>query len=238
MGTESSWLIERLLRGTEWAELFVKIAPSAFQVIPPKDLMREVTALMGNLRASALVQAQVERHMHHARASGVEALPGDSEGYLALWLYFSQILTDDRSVIDLRHATFSRSGDRLDWSPRPLMVVWDQTFLGHLRQMYRGFYRGQKAEFSAAVASLGLAPVEDLLIKHIGGGEQRRVVFDLGVFRSTFNDLFTECRRQKIVLHSQFVPLGAFLLCLYENLASRGGEWDVRHVFEMVDARS
>jgi hypothetical protein len=239
MGTENSWLIEsarRLLRGTEWAELLVKVAPSAFQVIPPRALFREFSVLIGNLRRFDSVQSVILPHVERAHAMGLHTLPGDAEGHLALWLYFSQILGDERAVIDLRRATFSRSGEQLRWNPRPLLVAWDPDFLASLRKLYRGFYRDQKADFSEAVAELGLAPVEDLLIKHIGGGEQRRVVFDLAVFRGTFNDLFMECRRKGIVLHSQFVPLGAFLLCLYENLSSRGGEWDVRRLFEMVDS--
>lgn len=154
------------------------------------------------------------------------------QGDAALRLYFRQILRWDEVVVDLRAAAFRSSGADLSWSPRPLWARWDPRFRDGLRELYRGFYAGDDQRFRAGLGALGMLAGEDVFRATFGGDDQRRVAFTVKGFQRTFHQVFVRCRDAGDELPGGVLPLGLTLGCLYQQLETLGGTYDVRAAFE------
>ncbi len=232
-----------------WGDVALLAAPSLLKVLPPRDVERALVLLTKNARdeerkkealaqrRAALARAQLAILLDPARFR--EALAAEKAGALSglqlppreigarlLRLYFHQIYGPHATLLELRSAVFAQKDGDLCWSGGSLFVEWDPAFLGALRELYAGYYGSDSARFRRALSPLGLASVEAELWQYFGHARTASVTFDLAELRRTFVGLLTRCRETGAHLHPDFVPLGIYLGCLYEHLATCGGAHD------------
>ena len=225
----------------EWRKLRDLVSPSFFDVLPAADLRRQ----LGELARNAVHRAEFEQ-AREALALGLQrtGLPirvgrcptrtdtdFDRRGEAVLELFFHQLFHHETAVLDVRAARFHSDGHTLFWNPRPLWVRWDPGFLDAVRNLYVGFYEEDDGRFRDALSVLGLACAEPTFRAHFGGNSLEATKFAARDFRSAFHDTFVTCRATGASLHPGFVPLGAYLACLYEHLEQLGGSYDVRAAF-------
>jgi hypothetical protein len=245
-----------LLRGG-FGELLALASPSLFSLLPARDVERALRALTTNRRNTerlesvksdrrdALVRARVPVALDAAawRAarsaekmgdlSGLQ-LPPREVGARALELYFHQIFDDAPTLLEVHSKTFAQRDGILSWSGGNLFIEWDRAFLAQLRELYVAYYTDEKERFRSALEPLGLSAAEDELRTHFGGQNPRAVAFKLGTFRSTFIAILKRCRDAGARLHPDFIPLGIYLVCLYEHMEALGGTSDVKGAFDKV----
>jgi lysophospholipase L1-like esterase len=236
-------MLEKWLKGGEWSMLLDLVSPRFFDVLPARELEREVRALGGNY---------VNRSRFHAARGRLDALlaqsglpvrleserafdprcPALERGQAVLRLYFLQLMSGPDALLDLRYERFSAEGHGLRWDPGPLYVCWDPAFLESVRRLYAAFYEDRPEAFRAALGELHLLPAEAALRRSFGGSEaQHAVVFRGAEFRQAFHEAFLQCQRSGCVLHRNFASLGLYLACLYQHLEKIGGAHDVRAAF-------
>lgn len=244
----SYWL--RLARKTEWGPMLSLVSPSFFDVLPARALFSQGRDLLKNLDAKSFAAAR-QRTSRALTAAGrpvsiLAALPGKAlfdeavmapaerrlVGELLLELYFRPLLGTGESLLDLRAERLALSGDGLLWAPGSAWVTWDADFLLGIGDLYRGFYREEPEVFAKGLAALGLERAEALLRKHFGEGDQTAVRFEVAHFQKSFHAVFTECRKQGVSLHRNFLPLGLALATLYTTLERLDVALDVRAAFE------
>lgn len=246
-------MLRRMLRATEWGQLFDFVSPSFFDVVPARSLAGAVKDLLSSTRDAAgfrRIAAGLEARLaarglplvlsldaaEPSQPPPASAVDRALRGQLVLRLYFEQILGADAAILDLRGSRFARRGDGFVWSPAHGTVRWDPAFLESIREMYRSFYAGRDAEFRAALAALRLTAAEDVFREHFGTGEQRAVRFEMAHFTRSFHAVFVRCRDAGERLHPNFVALGVHLASLYEHLEPLGVELDVRRAFATATA--
>lgn len=245
-------MILRLLKSTEWGQLLDFVSPSFFDVMPAGALAGQARALLASRRdrdgfvrearalSRLLGRRGVPLRVSTERAEG-DGLPQDGDarrerGGLVLRLYFEQLLHRDAALLDLRASAFRRDRGRLVFAPSPGSARWDPEFLGALRRVYRGFYRGEESCFEEGLAALRLEPARELFLRHFGEGDQTGVRFRMAHFTKSFHDVFVRCREHGLRLQGDFVPLGVHLAALYEHLEALGEPLDVRAAFHAADA--
>ena len=155
-----------------------------------------------------------------------------------LELFFHQLLRSNTAVLDLRHARFVEHQGLVYWQPRPLYVRWDAEFLAALREVYSAFYGDHPSRLREGLGRLGIACAHGAFVKHFQYPDQHAVRFRLTDFRSGFHDTFVHCREAGASLHPNFVALGIYLACLYEQLDWLGGTYDVAGAFQAQEPDS
>ncbi len=245
---------DRAFGGDGWRPLLDFVSPSFFDVVPLRDLLAEGRGLVANATdatgrarveadvARALASANVDVALSSSHGSSGAPVPGSlapgspargsgsDAGQRVLEIYFAQLFGAEAAFIDLRAAAFST--DATGWTPGPYFVRWSPEFLEALRALYAGFYRGEDADFRAALAALDLSSCHDVFLKHFGE-DPENVVFERATFVSTFHEVFSRCRDQGVRLQPGFLPLGIYLAALHEHLAALGGgPFRVRTAFE------
>jgi hypothetical protein len=238
-------MLEEWLKGSEWSALLDLVSPKFFDVLPARELQREVRALAGNY-VNRSRQADVRARLNallerrglplRLRSEGTVAQRGANldHGQVVLRLYFLQLFESHDTLLDLRYLRFSDTGHGLQWDPKPLYIRWDPAFLDPLRRLYTAFYDDRQEAFRIALGELDLSPAEASLRKSFGGSQQHAVVFRVAEFRQAFHEAFRQCQRGGCVLHRNFVSLGVYLACLYQHLQTVGGAHDVRAAFAAV----
>ena len=215
------------LGAPEWKRLLSLVSPAFFRVVPLRELMGAVSRGVSQSRDTVAI----------ANALGAlpRPVPGATSGDAALFLYFRQILRRPDCLLDLTREAFTPAAGGLDWDWKPgnLRYVFEPTFRSAIAGVYKGFYSGDDAAFSAGLAQLGLAGCEDLFRAHFGGSDQSAVTFRVSRFIETFHAIFLECKARGLALQGDFVALGVALALLYEHLekAGEGRPWDVRAAF-------
>lgn len=238
-------MLEKWLKGSEWSELLDLVSPRFFEVLPARELQREIRTLAAHYvsrstQAAFRVRlgALLERSGVPVRLGSEEASLGDlvamDRGQAVLRLYFLQLMASPEALLDLRYHRFQDTGRGLLWEPRPLYVRWDPAFLDPLRRLYSAFYEDRDEAFRAALGELELAPAEAALRQSFGGSRQNAVRFSVAEFRQAFHDAFLECQRSGCVLHPNFASLGVYLACLFQHLETVGAAHDVRAAFFAV----
>ncbi len=221
------------------------VSPSFFDVIPARTLWSEGRRLLASRRDREGFARLRERlgPVVSGEPVGIELVDAfpraqaedpTRRGEAALRLYFAQLAQLDTVALDLRHAHFQWGGERLLWKPSPLFVAWNPGFIGGIRELYAGFYRGDDALFHDAAARLELTPAVDLFIEQFGDGDQRAVSFDQEAFKASFHRIFVRCRDAGTTLDPGFIGLGIMLGALYEHLSTLGVPLDVRGAFDAV----
>ncbi len=221
------------------------VSPSFFDVLPARTLWSEGRRLLGSRRDDQGFERLVDRlrSVVGGEPVGIEIVetlpPAEGErlearGEAMLRLYFAQLAHLETVALDLRYSNFRWSAKGLLWKPRPLFATWSPAFLGGIRDLYGGFYRGDDALFHDAAARLDLTPAVDLFIEQFGEGDQRAVTFDQEAFKNSFHRVFVRCRDAGNTLDPGFIGLGVMLGALYEHLSTLGVPLDVRAAFEAV----
>ncbi len=226
----------KALRGTDWEFLAAFASPAFFEVVPTLGMARA----LGRMVKDYANESAFSSALRKARKSLPPAGPdlGSSpaaQGRFVLETYFRQVLEHDVAVLDLRSSAFDFKSGKFKWSPKPVFYQWDPSFIEGIRQMYRGFYRGDQGTFENGLEALDLVHAQDIFRAHFGSGDQRAVEFRLEHFRKSFQAIFESCKKNKTRLHPDFFALGAFLLCLYEHLDAIRVPLDVRGAFDAAD---
>lgn len=244
---ERARVIADLLQKTELEHLRSLVSPTFFDVVPSRMLWREGKGLVRNYRdRDGFADAMEERRRTLGdadmpirlddggprKADPVEAVEDYAEHVVAL--YFHQIWFGNRAIIDLRASAVSEDrsdGYRLLWHPGPMWMEHDETFRGHLKDVYQGFYTDDAERFEAGLSALGMGGASDLFARHFGENVEA-TRFELDRFIETFHDIFVFCRERDIELAGEFLSLGVYLATMYENLDRFDVTVDARRAFE------
>ena len=241
------------LKGTDWEMLTDFVSPVFFEVVPTigmakvfgvivkdyanprefdrvretaKDTLKKINESQGT--NFQLVKNLTTKQDH--REPGVEER--QAFGQLVLKIYFSQIFSKHKSILDLRSSAFNWPSE---WAPKPVYYQWSDDFRSGLQDLYRGFYTNNDALLTAGLSKLNLLHAKTVINGHFGEGEQDAVRFSLAHFKKSLHAVFVSCKENKARLHPDFFALGAYLLCLYENLEGLDCAFDVRRAFIEVN---
>jgi len=238
-------LIRTLLRQTDLGDLLSLVSPSLFDVVSVPGVLRRGRQV---LKESKTTWPQRREHTSAGLPASVrlvrrlDGLDPDrrpdpqSVGDAILTVYFTQLLWDRPTVLDLRASAWGAAPGGMQWAPAPTTVVWDPAFIDAMRGVYRGFYEGDNELFEDSLARLSLRGAADLFRAHFGGGDQRSVAFDRRTFVQSFGAIFEHCKQSGVTLHEDFVLLGAYLAGLYDSLSDLGVELDVRAAYDTARA--
>ncbi|MGB5694107.1 MAG: hypothetical protein WBM46_00510 [Polyangiales bacterium] len=247
-------MLRRAAKGTSWSQFLDYASPALFDVMPMRALFAQGREFISNgsdagrfartcdeialLLAERGVAVQIGAPVPSDEEQRLTELPESSRrrvGQHVLEIYFGQVFAGDHAVLDLRADAFATGdADVLLWRPRAFYVQWQPDFLDGLRALYAGFYKDDTAQFERGLAQLGLEDSGEVLLSHLGSGDQRKVRFETSAFHSSFHETFLSCRDKGVALHRNFLALGIYLVCLYEVLESLGLEFDVRDAFERI----
>lgn len=237
------------LKGTDWEMLTAFVSPVFFEVVPTIgmakvfgvivkdfantrefDRVREATKETiekineGQTNPCQLVKSLTKKQ--DRRSLGVEER--QAFGQLVLKIYFAQIFSKHKSILDLRSSAFVWPSE---WAPKPVYYQWNTDFKSGLQDLYQGFYTNDDPLLTAGLSKLNLLHAKKVINGHFGEGEQDAVRFSLEHFKKSLHAVFISCKENKSRLHSDFFALGAYLLCLYENLEGLDCSLDVRRAF-------
>lgn len=220
-------MLSYFLKNSELGELSTFISPALFSVFPIKDLMMLAAQVAKNAKGKKPpFQTSFPMSANTPRERG--------EAYLKV--YFQQIFFSDLWTLDFRSQSWSLETENqnfvLKWSPRQIVYVPQSSFVKCIRKLYLAFYRNDDSMFSETLGLLELLPLKAAMHAHFGEGDQTSVSFSLKQFQKSFERIFVECKNQNLTLGTDFVALGAMILCLYESLETLGESYDVRAAFE------
>lgn len=225
VSAKASWpRFKELARASRDRELYATVVSERRELIARSSLAVE---LAGNAAADSSL---VPRRAASPAESGIEPSGVEARAAQVVELYFHQLLHGRATLLDLRREAFL-PGAPLRWRPAAWLVIWDVSFLGALRQLYTGFYRGDTVSFRAALGALNLSSAEAVFRHHFGDG-QRSVRFRVRDFVGTFHQVFSSCREARAPLHPDFLPLGLYLATLYDHLEQLGASVDVFTAFQ------
>ncbi|MEM7139060.1 MAG: hypothetical protein AAF500_20975 [Myxococcota bacterium] len=251
MAVSARNVLFRLAKETTWSQFVDYASPALSDVMPLRQILAQGREFVGNSRnrkrfaqtrqeiasvvsSPGLVIAQ--RHEPDFAGTALRELSTEAKrdaGTRILQIYFAQLLRSSSALLDIRAEAFRfTESSQLSWSPSALYVAWDSEFVAGLRDVYAGFYLDDRGRFDRGLAVLGLEDAEDLLLTHLGDGDQSRVRFTTAAFHASLHELFLRCRDRRISLHRNFLALGVYLICLYDALESLDSEFDVRSAFE------
>jgi hypothetical protein len=153
-------------------------------------------------------------------------------GQVALELYFTQIFRSEAVIVDLWPSRFGvdRFGDAA-WYPRPVFARWDSSFVQALRAVYAGFFLGDDQRFHEGLNEMGLGSSAELLLGHLGEGNQRSVRFRSDQLKSTLRAISVVRRSGDDTLHHNFITFGLLLGALHALLESLNLSFNVRSAF-------
>lgn len=246
-------LLKTSAKGTSWAQLADYVSPSFFRVVPFRKSLRQIRRLASSskdVETAADIRQAVAALGRRAQppievresvalcGSMAESLDDEQRkqlGQSTLFLYFAQLLHVDAALLDLRRATFGYHDENVVWCPGNLSVTWDPSFIASLRELYRGFYGEDDAQLQQGLLGLGLEPVREPLLAHLGSADASQMRFRTKAFHQSFHEVFEACRDHDITLHENFLPLGLLLACLYESLEALDRTFDVRSAFRTAD---
>ncbi len=240
------------VKGTSWSHLLDYLSPALFDVMPARDLIKQGRELMANRSDTGrfaetrsqvgdeLASQGIEVHLadKHESTEKTELahLDGDRArevGQRILAVYFGQIFSGDRAILDLRSSSFLLSEpSALHWHPSALYIEWEPRFLDAIRDLYVGFYLEDEGRFQRALGSLDMADSADVLINLLGRDDPRNARFESAAFHAHFHEMFVTYRDRGTTLHRNFLALGVYLICLYDALECLGGSFDVRSAVE------
>jgi hypothetical protein len=248
-------ILFKSLKGTDWELLTSFVSPVFFEVVPTigmarvfgavvkdytnaKEFERVRTAANENIDKINLNQTkklQLVKNLSHVLDSRKLGMSERQEfGQVILKIYFSQIFSGDKSILDLRSSAFN---DLLEWSPKPVYFEWNRDFRDGLQGLYRGFYTNDEQCLNEGLKKLNLLHAKAVIYSHFGEGQQDAVRFSLNHFKKSLHAVFVSCKENRSRLHPDFFALGVYLLCLYENLESLDCSFDVRRAFLEVTSQ-
>ncbi len=233
------------LKGTDWEMLTDFVSPVFFEVVPAfgmagvfarlgkdfanktqfKRVTEAVSEKLANPLSISLSVGPASTDLNPQTWSEAEKL---SFGDRVLEIYFAQLLGCDVNILDLRTSAFT---DKTSWAPAAIYYRWDHVFREGIQQMYRGFYHDDSELFLRGLRGLDLEHAAAIFRTHFGAGSQDAVRFELAAFKKSFHAIFLSCKERRTKLHPDFLALGVYLVCLYENLESLAVPLNVRRAF-------
>lgn len=211
-----------------WGEFLKRSKPILAQMTNPQQFQSQYLHLQQSL--SPLLPPNMS---FSQELSGEKSIKGED----LLFLYFSQLKSTDGVFLDLRPHHFSCYQDKTLWRPNFIWVKFEEPFRQSLIELYRGFYQEDDQLFSQSLIKIGLGKnlstnefneLKTLFLNHFGEGDQTKVNFNLRIFQKSFTDLFQFFLKHKIVLESDFLYLGVYLVSLYLHLEKNQQSYDVR----------
>lgn len=232
-------MLLNMIKQTPWEFLKDYISPSFFKVIPISILSKEALSLALNVKSKNLLPIkkdlntilnQLNIEIGEAKNNSKNSKSNKELAELILKLYFTQIIYSQNILLDIRHENFSweKSNRKWIWTPHSLFIKWKSDFSQSIKDIYDGYYTGDDHLFTEGLKKLNLYPCKDLFKQHFGFGNQTQVEFKQENFYKIFHEIFLECKKHNIKLHSNFISLGLFLALLYESLEKLNVTLDVR----------
>lgn len=232
------------------------ISPAAMKVVQWKDLVQDFSSISKSLfndSKKEMLKAKIEEHLPESITFTKKVtlpieevdLKGRTDiGELFLELYFAQLLCEDGTFIDLRLENFSMQSDNIQWSPSNLQHSFEESFRKGLIELYDGFYFSDPSLFDSGMKKMGLLQdsmnesqekdIKRLLLDHIGGENKTGTLFKMEMFEKSFDDFFTYLKKHSIVLPSDFVFFGIYLVGLYQTLEPIEAKLDVQKVYQKM----
>lgn len=240
----------RNLKGTDWGMLIEFVSPAFFEVVPAlgmakvfgrilKDYSdaREFARVKNGVSTTVLPRVNltgkpsIKLISHPVNGLPAQKLKGKKRkefGQLVLRIYFTQLFSDEKSLLDIRSSSFDGLSG---WGPAPVFYEWSPEFRVALCDLYRGFYQDDDIMYRRGLSALNLQHADEIFRGHFGTGNQDAVTFSLQHLKDSLHGVFASCIENKSRLHPDFFALGVYLLCLYENLETLGESLDVRSAF-------
>ncbi len=244
-----SFLLKNL-KGTDWELLTAFVSPVFFDVVPTIGMAKTFATIVkdsvntnefsrvretakGTLSKIHPKQTLTieERFTGKVEPRPTTLLERQEFGELVLKIYFGQIFSPHKSILDLRSSAFN---GQQQWAPKPVYFQWSDDFKSGLQDLYVGFYTINEPRLTAGLKKLNLSHARSVIERHFGEGEQDCVRFSMEHFKKSLHAVFVSCKENKAKLHPDFFALGAYLLCLYENLESLDCPLDVRRAFTEI----
>lgn len=245
-------MIRMAVRGTSWSHFYDYASPALFDVIPARALLaqsrellsnrsdaqrfRDVREDIGTLLRRRNIEVELTDGLQSHDETALVDLPESVRrevGQRILEIYFTQVFGSDDALLDLRRQKLARGAEgQLRWRPGALYVRWQPDFLEGIRGLYSGFYLPDETAFDAALGRLNMGDAADALRDLLGRDDPRSARFSVAAFHSSFHTLFVTYRERGLALHRNFLPLGVYLMCLYDALESLGVELDVKAAFD------
>lgn len=234
-------MLREIISESEWKDVREFVSPKIFKVVPftkATKQFRKISSNYVNRRAceEALDHRQqwldykqlpVVVRSKHTVALGDGALGGQR----ALELYFHQIFYGDIAILDMRYNRFGGINGKVEWAPQPFYIEWDPVFLDSVRDMYLGFYCEDVARYERGLAGMGLKCAGEIFLQHFGGGEEHELSFKIHDFIETFRDTLKRCKKSREKAHPNLIPLGIYVVTLYDQLEKLGGTYDPQKAF-------
>jgi hypothetical protein len=242
-------ILFKSLKGTDWEMLTAFVSPVFFEVVPTLGMAKVFGTIvkdfantlefervrdaakesLDKVNAKETCELKILAVLTQKKPSGTLALAErQAFGHMVLKIYFAQIFSNHKSILDLRSSAFD---GRLEWAPKAVYFKWSDEFRAGLRDLYLGFYTNDDARLNAGLLKLNLMHAKSVINGHFGEGEQDAVRFSLGHLKKSLHAVFISCKENKAKLHPDFFAMGAYLLCLYENLEGLDCPLDVRRAF-------
>ena len=238
----------KTLKGTDWELLTSFVSPVFFDIVPTLGIAKVFSSIVkdfANAKEFERVRLGAEETLakigpplqslrivsslaHKPNLAELSVAERQEFGAMVLKIYFAQIFSGNKSILDLRSTAFSSCSE---WAPKPVYFKWNESFRAGLCDLYRGFYTNDDLLLDAGLTKLNLMHAKSVISGHFGEGEQTSVRFSLKHFQKSLHDVFESCKKNRASLHPDFFALGAYLLCLYENLESLNCAFDVRGAF-------
>jgi hypothetical protein len=110
-----------------------------------------------------------------------------------------------------------------------------------LLDLYDGFYLENEVKFTKGLQSTGLinpsftsddiVKMKGLFRNHFGSSLNESMKFNLMDFQRTFLKIFEFLMEKKVMLSSEFMLFGIYLVTLYLSLEKSGEKHDVRKLY-------
>ncbi|QDG53568.1 hypothetical protein FIV42_23330 [Persicimonas caeni] len=238
-------MLREIISESEWKDVREFLSPRIFSVVPLRKATRQFRKISSNYfdraaceHALAHRQEWLDRKQLPVVLRSTHTVPlGDGAlgGQRALEIYFHQLFYGHIAVLDMRYERFGGINGKVEWAPQPFYVEWDSEFQEAIQDMYLGFYCEDEDRYDRGLEGMGLMCAGDIFLEHFGG-EEHEVSFKIHDFIETFRNTLHRCKKSKEKAHPNLIPLGIFIVTLYDQLEKLGGSYNPHKAFfEAVD---
>lgn len=231
----------------------IKLLPQkALKLVPLSELLKMSTQLVASLRGGEAYEKDVQKRSIDYPLENISFISKEmdtpsnklssQEGEQILFIYFSQIFSKNLPIhIDFRSSHFHSENSVLNWRPSTLRYTFDESFLGGVRNLYRGFYENDELLFEKGLFELGMiknemneelkVQIRKIITEHFSEGRSSPIQFSLKKFQNSFDEIFSFFLKNDIRLHPEFALLGVYLVTLYSTLQEIDQALDVKAAF-------
>ena len=173
----------------------------------------------------------------------------DPQGFgdALLRYYFAQLYCSEGIFLDIRDENFKWAEGLLHYNPNGFWYHFTPVFRLGLLDLYEGFYLEDDAKFQRGLLSTRLIQenwsledqnhMKQLFRNHFGASLDEPMSFNLVDFQKTFLKIFEFLMEKKVVLSSEFMLFGIYLVTLYLGLEKLGQKHAVKKLYLDVHTR-